>query len=347
MFCSVSVRSNIRPKLSNKPFALLLGCLILYSNFALISSADPISGDPVPAVGGVHDEEVDINKPQPVDGRADILPVKDEVDGDGDSRVKLSEAVGPNKKIDDELTKERQQEVAGNAGFIHAFVATLSVIIVSELGDKTFFISAIMAMRHSRLTVFAGAMTALAFMHIISAMFGTLATLIPRKFTLYLSSGLFALFGLKMLREGWKMSPDEGQEEYEETQAELKKYEDDQLQAKSSVTQDPETGIVRTADPRFRFLLCVSPLFIQAATLNFLAEWGDRSQIAAIVLAARENLLGVILGGVIGHFLCTGLAVIGGRAIAQKLSVRTVTIIGGVVFLIFAVSTFFVDATAA
>lgn len=36
-----------------------------------------------------------------------------------------------------------------------------------------------------------------------------------------------------------------------------------------------------------------------------------------------QNLLGVILGGVIGHFLCTGLAVLGGRVIAQKLSVRT------------------------
>ena len=54
------------------------------------------------------------------------------------------------------------------------------------------------------------------------------------------------------------------------------------------MTQDPETGIVRAADTRFKFLLCVSPLFIQAATLNFLAEWGDRSQIAAIILAARE-----------------------------------------------------------
>ena len=39
-------------------------------------------------------------------------------------------------------------------GFIHAFVASLSVIIVSELGDKTFFIAAIMAMRHPRLVAF-------------------------------------------------------------------------------------------------------------------------------------------------------------------------------------------------
>ena len=53
-------------------------------------------------------------------------------------------------------------------GFIHAFVASLSVIIVSELGDKTFFIAAIMAMRHPRLTVFCGAMAALGLMTILS-----------------------------------------------------------------------------------------------------------------------------------------------------------------------------------
>lgn len=53
-------------------------------------------------------------------------------------------------------------------GFIHAFVASLSVIIVSELGDKTFFIAAIMAMRHSRGVVFAGAISALFIMTVMS-----------------------------------------------------------------------------------------------------------------------------------------------------------------------------------
>lgn len=53
-------------------------------------------------------------------------------------------------------------------GFVHAFVASLSVIVVSELGDKTFFIAAIMAMRHSRITVFAGAISALALMTVLS-----------------------------------------------------------------------------------------------------------------------------------------------------------------------------------
>lgn len=56
----------------------------------------------------------------------------------------------------------------GNLGFIHAFVASFSVIIVSELGDKTFFIAAIMAMRYNRLTVLVGAMLALGVMTCLS-----------------------------------------------------------------------------------------------------------------------------------------------------------------------------------
>ena len=45
--------------------------------------------------------------------------------------------------------------------FTHGFVASLSVIIVSEIGDKTFFIAAIMAMQHSRAMVCAGAIFSL------------------------------------------------------------------------------------------------------------------------------------------------------------------------------------------
>lgn len=67
----------------------------------------------------------------------------------------------------------------------------------------------------------------------------------------------------------------------------------------------------------------VSTLFLEAFTLTFLAEWGDRSQLTTIVLAARENVYGVVLGGVLGHALCTGIAVIGGKLVATQISVRT------------------------
>lgn len=64
-------------------------------------------------------------------------------------------------------------------------------------------------------------------------------------------------------------------------------------------------------------------VIIQAFSMTFLAEWGDRSQLTTMILAFRENVYGLIVGGILGHSICTGLAVIGGRMIAQRISVRT------------------------
>lgn len=170
----------------------------------------------------------------------------------------------------DNINKSNNYDnLLGDMGFLHAFIASLSVIVVSELGDKTFFIAAIMAMRHPRLIVFAGAIAALALMTVLSgtfrpkqfeigssmndsslfinilhltsvsiigffslylskiAVFGQLANLIPRFYTYYISTILFAIFGLKMLRDGYYMSPNDGQEELEEVQSDLKKREDE------------------------------------------------------------------------------------------------------------------------
>ncbi|XP_045389009.1 transmembrane protein 165 isoform X3 [Lemur catta] len=220
-------------------------------------------------------------------------------------------------------TSKEDPAAQTNLGFIHAFVAAISVIIVSELGDKTFFIAAIMAMRYNRLTVLAGAMLALGLMTCLSVLFGYATTVIPRVYTYYVSTALFAIFGIRMLREGLKMSPDEGQEELEEVQAELKKKDEEFQRTKLlNGPGDVETG-TSTTIPQKKWLHFISPIFVQALTLTFLAEWGDRSQLTTIVLAAREDPYGVAVGGTVGHCVCTGLAVIGGRMIAQKISVRT------------------------
>lgn len=57
-----------------------------------------------------------------------------------------------------------------HAGLVHGFVKAIVVIIVSEIGDKTFFIAAIFAMKHPRSTVFAGAIGALGLMTFLSGM---------------------------------------------------------------------------------------------------------------------------------------------------------------------------------
>lgn len=62
---------------------------------------------------------------------------------------------------------------------------------------------------------------------LIPVVFGYAATIIPRAYTYYISTILFALFGLKMLKDGYYMSPTEGQEELDEVQSDLRKREDE------------------------------------------------------------------------------------------------------------------------
>lgn len=100
-------------------------------------------------------------------------------------------------------------------------------------------------------------------------------------------------------------------------------------ESNKSIATDPEVGGAKKA--KSGAFTVLFRIFVQAFSMTFVAEWGDRSQITTIILSARENLMGVITGGIIGHAICTGLGVLGGRMIAQKISVRT----GKIIFFIY------------
>jgi len=89
--------------------------------------------------------------------------------------------------------------------------------------------------------------------------------------------------------------------------------------------------------------LKIFKLFMNTFTMTFIAEWGDRSQLATIVLAGINDVSGVIVGGCLGHFICTGGAVLAGALIARYVSVRKVTLFGALVFLGFAIASIFIS----
>ncbi len=218
--------------------------------------------------------------------------------------------------------------------FIHGCWNSLLVILVTELGDKTFFIAAIMAMRYGRGVVYAGAMGALGLMHVLSCVMGlALPNILPREYTHFASGFLFLYFGFRLLKEAFETG-DGPSEELQEAEEEMGKEKGDE-------EGDEETG--KTSGKGFNKNSGQVDLTVltQAFTVTFLAEWGDRSQIATIGLAASKNVYGVILGGLVGHAFCTGLAVIGGKIMAAKISPRTIGYVGGVTFLCFGVIVFF------
>jgi putative Ca2+/H+ antiporter (TMEM165/GDT1 family) len=245
---------------------------------------------------------------------------------------------------------------------LHSFLLSLSMILFSEIGDKTFLVAALMAMKHDRMTVFTAAFGALLIMTILSALLGhTVPSLIPQRVTSLAASGLFFMFGLKLLREGMTMSPDEGvAAEMHEVEHEIAEKEKEANWSRASrisadtlemglndrkprsrgrfptparspslspgAEQDlssplkPEGGIIQGLNNLFSLLL--SPAWVQTFVMTFLAEWGDRSQIATIAMAAGQDYWWVTFGAMFGHAVCTGVAVLGGRAVAGRVSLK-------------------------
>ena len=263
------------------------------------------------------------------------------------------------------MVKSEKMDSQGTVGgALHSLVFSFTMIVFSEIGDKTFLVAALMAMRYPRLVVYSSAFSALIAMTVLSAVLGhAVPTLIPKSFTKMLAAGLFLVFGLKMLKEGREMSADEGVgEEMKEVEMELEEKEQQHLNRRRSslataatleagraggqreprsvnrVPSPPEsisssssrasspspTGFCSSIIVGLHNLLSLllSPAWVQTFAMTFLGEWGDRSQIATIAMAAGQDYWWVTIGAITGHGICTGAAVLGGRAIAGRVSMR-------------------------
>jgi putative Ca2+/H+ antiporter (TMEM165/GDT1 family) len=177
-------------------------------------------------------------------------------------------------------------------------------------------------MRENPLFVYAGAVGALAVMTVLSAGAGWLVpTLFSERVAHWCFVALFAVFGVRLLQTASAMKTDGvNEEELAEVEQEL-----------GSPAEADTAGVPER--------LTAGGVFLKAFVTTFLAEWGDRSQIATIALAAEKSVFGVTLGGILGHAVCTAIACAGGKVLARRISERVVTYVGGALFLFFAVAT--------
>jgi putative Ca2+/H+ antiporter (TMEM165/GDT1 family) len=205
---------------------------------------------------------------------------------------------------------------------IEGFYSSFAMILATEIGDETFIIAAVMSMRHPKLAVLSGALSALYFMTVLSAALGiVLPNLISASTVRSCATILYIFFGLRLIWIGAQHEEENKDEEFEEVKKELE-----------GADERAQNSLFR----RICHYFC-SAVFLEALILTFLAEWGDRSQIATITLASHQNPLGVIIGACIGHTLCTGFAVFAGEWLGKRISQRFVAFGGGCLFMVFAV----------
>jgi putative Ca2+/H+ antiporter (TMEM165/GDT1 family) len=208
--------------------------------------------------------------------------------------------------------------LVGDSPFREGFVSAFLLIFFSEIGDKTFFIALLLALQRPKGVVFAGTFGALAVMTVISVGLGRVLheidELIPDLgFPLddALAIALLVFFGIQTLASA---------AEADETAEEEKEEAQEVVDGMSKEYQ-------------------IAGLIISTFVLVFAAEWGDKSFLATIALAAASDPLGVIGGAVTGHGVATVVAVLGGSFLGNYLSERTVQYVGGSLFLVFAGAT--------
>ena len=79
-------------------------------------------------------------------------------------------------------------------------------------------------------------------------------------------------------------------------------------------------------------------VFFTTVLVFFLAEMGDKTQIATVMLAARyETYLGVVAGTTLGMMLANAPVVWLGERIMRRVPIRLVHVIGAVIFLVLGV----------
>lgn len=257
------------------------------------------------------------------------------------------------------------QSVASDA---QVFWRSLALVGVAELFDKTWFMGLLLALRYPPVVVFIGSFLAL-FLHcFFAAAFGlAFARLVPQSVLNFLAAGLFATFAVLYAKDWYGADPNSdaiaaGREGAAEdcgldvehkpqvvgnagSGTQLEKDMDietlsntAEFEKKELVTWNDNNEQARSlADARTQSL-GTRIAFTKSFTGVFIAEWGDRTQIAMIGQHASQPLVPVFFGSALAFFFLT-LSAVGLAAVASKLqlSERTVHGVGAVSFALFAV----------
>ena len=164
---------------------------------------------------------------------------------------------------------------------------------MAEMGDKTQFMTLAMSAKHSSTVVLAGVTLGTMLVSLLSVLLGQTVGSFLSHFWINLLAGIaFIGFGL------WSLRGD-AEEEAEDVS------KDDKADAPG------KKGKLRP--------------IIAVATAFFIAELGDKTMLATVVIAGREHqhFWQVWAGSTLGLVLSNALGILAGKALASKLSANT------------------------
>mmetsp|Transcript_7754 Transcript_7754/g.20935 ORF Transcript_7754/g.20935 Transcript_7754/m.20935 type:complete len:288 (-) Transcript_7754:94-957(-) len=213
------------------------------------------------------------------------------------------------------LNQEATAQTADpDQSFRGVFCQSFLVVAVAELFDKTWFVAVICSLNHGKRIAFLGSSLAL-YLHVFVA--AGLGATISRFFSLsmlhFVTAGVFGTLFVLYAREWVTADPDENA-----------------LKGRSEEVKDAMPGLSESSPSWQKFMSCFMAVFV--------AEWGDRTQVAMISLHSSLPIVPVCLGSLAAFTALSANAVVVAALLeGYKLSERLICGMSAASFLVFAI----------
>lgn len=186
---------------------------------------------------------------------------------------------------------------------------SFAAIFVVELPDKTFIAALVLSTRYRGIHVWIGVGLAFLVQTLLAVTVGRAVTFLPDTAVKIVAAAIFLVGAVLLIREAPKADAEEA-----ETEAE---FLEKTSKAKATGTK---TG-----------LAAIGASFV----VLFAAEWGDLSQLITISLVSKyDEPVSVFLGAWAALLTVSGLAVVAGRYLLQRIRLSLVYYLGATICLI-------------
>ena len=235
--------------------------------------------------------------------------------------------------------------------FLSSIAYSFSFVFVTDLTDKSVFLIILLTQKIPTLILFIISLFSVLLMNYLSILVGCYITkLISLVYLEIIACILFITFGILSIIESQKKE-NQVKDLMEKTKKELNYSENDDYQLMS---EDIETNYESNSELKYSSTLRTNSntsnlnvinennnneintgLIIAIIIMLCLSDFGDKSQITVMTMAAIYDFYGILIGSTLALVGTVTIAILFGTWICDKISTKLLFLIGGILFLIF------------
>jgi len=244
--------------------------------------------------------------------------------------------------INDKIQNEKKYDAIHN-NFYSTVTSSFSLIFLSELGDRTFFVIMIYSLSNQPFRTFILSFPSLIILNFAAISLGSaLPIFLYRKMLEWIAFFIFLTLSIILLYDGFVLDYHTMKTDFIETLRKYSKHEDsEEIEDEYRNLRQELLGNESIQNISLRNLNQQPPVFDTSSafiTSLILSECGDKSQISGILIGALQDFYAIFIGTSLAFFVSIIIAISIGNYIAASVTKKSILIFTGIIYFLFALS---------